>query len=193
MQIYINDSSLRLNSKIKEYINSQVLEMQKFMDNPSAIRINVNKEHIHFTCEIILHESYSKHDTTIKSVKKGTIPMMVIKQALSSMRKQLKRRHEKVHNKLHANHHKKIFKIKEYTINKVFEIENIDDENFEYDLDDESDLPIKFCSTKDALMYMEMENSSYYIFVNIESETMSVIQKLPNGQLKIVDTHQKVV
>ena len=190
MQIYINHNSSKVNARLYRYIEKQIQEMEVLMDSPSSVRVNIGRENINFYCEIILHEKYSKHGSTLKTKSKAKNPSVAIKNTLHSIKNQLKKRHNRTKERPLGSH---IINFTQHKINKTFNMEDINDESFEYNLEEKEDMPIKKCNIKEALMFMELEDSTCYVFINSDNNKVNIIQRTEQGQLNIIDTKSEAM
>lgn len=177
MIINVRGQKLKVTDAIKSHIESKLVKLEKFFDNPSAIKANVlikvqgENQIIEVTIPMgrLILRAEEKHYDLYAAID------LVVDKLDSQIRKNKSRLKDKYKD--------------ESTLFYFDDNIQATEENKEAKIVKRKNVELKPMDEEEAILQMELLNHDFFLFNNIDQEGISVIYKRKDGQYGILDAN----
>jgi len=188
MKITISGIHMDIGESLNSHINSQLTEEgHKYFERPINSSVTITKEKNHlFTTDILMNEGTGT-GILIKASAHDSDAYKSFDQALSKTTQQLKKHKTRLKNHHKVNPNKMV-----YMEAKKFVIPAVSDDGDDFYGDAptiiaEKISEIEKLSVGDAVMKMDLQNLSAYIFVNASTNRTNVLHYREDGNIAWID------
>ena len=172
MRYLIRGEKIQVTDSIKDYIEEKLSKMDKYLDNPEnveakiLIKVNGVEQRVEVTIQT---KGYFLRAEEAHSDLYAAIDLIIDK---------LERQFRKYKTKL-------IDKSRQENIKDYFDI----DETIEEEIVKRKKIYLKPMDEEEAIMQMELLGHTFFVFKNIETDTICVIYKRHDGNYGLIETN----
>ena len=172
MRYLIREEKIQVTDSIKDYIEEKLSKMDKYLDNPEnveakiLIKVNGVEQRVEVTIQT---KGYFLRAEEAHSDLYAAIDLIIDK---------LERQFRKYKTKL-------IDKSRQENIKDNFDI----DETIEEEIVKRKKIYLKPMDEEEAIMQMELLGHTFFVFKNIETDTICVIYKRHDGNYGLIETN----
>ncbi len=182
MEISIYYNNLEPSDAIKNYVESKIGKVKKYIDEPMNAQVTLSVEKVNHIAKVNLNI----HSYTVHVEERDTNLYSAIDLVSDTLERKIKKYLEKLKNKNNKRRAtEKIYEAKEqvFTLPEEAEKEKqiIRVKNYE----------IKIMDVEEAAMQMDLLNRDFLVFINNESNAVSVIYKRRDGNFGLIEAKAK--
>ena len=172
MKYIIRGEKITVTDSIKDYIQEKLSKMDKYLDNPENVeaKILIKVKGVEQRVEVTIQtKGYFLRAEESHSDLYAAVDLIIDK---------LERQFRKYKTKL--SH-----KIRQENIQEDFDI----DENIEEEVVKRKKIYLKPMDEEEAIMQMELLGHTFFVFKNIETDTICIIYKRHDGNYGLIETN----
>ena len=181
MNVKVTGRSADLSVKLREYMESKVVKLEKFFSRISEVQILIDLHKNTYSVEV----TADTNGVILRGEEKGQDMRKAFDLALKNLEKQIKRRSSYLKDKAHYHHDKEIFS---------FNVEG-DFANNDHQIDDLGVVRVKKIAVnpmdaEEAIMQMDLLGHEFFMFLDAESGKINVVYRRKNGgygQIRPID------
>lgn len=176
MKYTIRGEKIEVTDAIKEYIESKLSRIDKYFDNPSSVNANVlikvkNREQ---KVEVTINTSLYQ----IRSEESHSDLYAAIDLVTDKVERQIRKNKTKLKNRYEKANITEMF----------FGYESPEDEIEENLIKKRKHIELKPMDEEEAILQMELSDHDFYVFKNIDTDSICAIYKRKDGYYGIMDT-----
>ncbi len=173
MEIIIRGDKIKVTDSMKDYIESKIKKLEKYLTDSEDIRVSISVRVRNF--DKIIEITIPLKSIILRSEEKQKDFYEAVDKTISKLERQIRKNKTKI---------KKQTKTK-----KEFSYDEIRD----YDSEEEKILkrkkvPVKPMSEEEAILQMELLSHSFYMFINSDDDKCAVVYKRKNGGYGIISS-----
>lgn len=174
MRLKITSKDFKVTEGIEQKISSQLIKIEKFVKDDTLVDVVLKKTPNGFNTEIVLN--YKGYNVKIEDTKIDLYDSMDA--VADKLVRKLKQYKEQTNHKKHSKE----------SIKSAW-IDVVEDKSFEEKrVVKRKHLPYKPMFEEEAFLQMELLKHDFFVFLNAETETVSVVYKRKDGDYGIIES-----
>ncbi len=176
MNYTIRGEKIDVTEAIKEYIETKLSRIDKYFDNPANVDVNVlikvkNREQkVEVTINTALYQ--------IRSEESHSDLYAAIDLVTDKVERQIRKNKTKLQNRYEKANINEMF----------FDYDALEDSTEENLIKKRKHIELKPMDEEEAILKMELSDHDFYVFQNVETDTICTIYKRKDGYYGIMDT-----
>ena len=176
MNYTIRGEKIEVTDAIKEYIETKLSRIDKYFDNPASVNVNVlikvknREEKVEVTINTALYQ--------IRSEESHSDLYAAIDLVTDKVERQIRKNKTKLKNRYEKANITEMF----------FGYEAEEDQDEENLIKKRKDIELKPMDEEEAILQMELSDHDFYVFQNIDTDTICAIYKRKDGYYGIMNT-----
>lgn len=175
MKFKIRGEKLEVTDAIKNYAEEKIGRVSKFFEKPdeAEAKVNLKVNGVEKKVEVMITTS----DFTLRAEESHSDMYAAIDLVVDKLERQIRKNKNKIKSKLDRE------KINDF---KMLEIEDEDEE--ETSIVKRKNIFLKPMDEDEAILQMELLGHTFFVFNNIDTESICVLYKRKDGHYGIIDT-----
>lgn len=177
MKKNIRGEKIEVTTAIKNYLDDKLSKIEKFFDNPEDVEVKsvLKVKGVAQTIEITLKTTAF----TVRAEESHSDMYAAIDLVMDKLERQIRKNKKKIKSKMNRE------QIIEFG---YFDFEDIEDENEQTNIVKRKQLELKPMDEEEAILQMELLGHNFFVFKNIETETICVLYKRKDNHYGLIDT-----
>lgn len=174
MKINIRGEKLEVTDSIKNYAEEKISKIDKFFENPAEVegRVLLKVKGTEQTIEVMVNTK----GFTLRAEESHSDMYAAIDLVVDKLERQIRKNKNKIKSKLTR-----------YKINDFKDFEEDDEEEFTK-IVKRKNIFLKPMDEEEATLQMELLGHSFFVFKNIETDSICVLYKRKDGKYGLIDT-----